>query len=77
MTFNKLEGFGEFPQYLDYPYEGVMYRWDPVTQKVYLKFYGKVEDPRDVEDSDELFNEAMLRGVEISREQYEAGAEPW
>ncbi|STQ91107.1 hypothetical protein [Iodobacter fluviatilis] len=59
--------------YIDYEYEEVMFRWDHVSQKTYVKFYGESEKHTPVDHKNRLFNDALLSGNEISKEQYENG----
>lgn len=56
--------------YIDYPYESVMFRRDKETKKIYRKFYGKTESPKSIPHDNGLFNDALLYGEEITREEY-------
>jgi hypothetical protein len=58
---------------VEYAFEQVMFRWDHVNQKIYRKFYGKLEGSDAVPHDNHLFNDALRFGDEISREEYEAG----
>jgi len=70
MAINKGELFNKKDVYIDYPFEDVMYRWDHVEEKIYVKFYGKDESENTVTFDNRLFNEALLSGNEISRDEY-------
>jgi hypothetical protein len=59
--------------YVDYSYMRVMFRWDHVAQKIFVRFYGKVEAAVPVPHDNELFNEAILYGSEIPQEEYLRG----
>jgi hypothetical protein len=65
--------FKERDIYIDYPYVKVMYRWDHVAAKMFIRRYGKAESPVPVPHDDELVNEALLYGEEISKEEYLRG----
>jgi hypothetical protein len=43
-----------------------MYRWDHVAEKMFIRRYGKAESPVSVPHDNELVNEALLYGDEIS-----------
>jgi hypothetical protein len=58
--------------FVDYEFERVMFRWDPVTQRRYRKPYGGGEHGPVAHD-DELYNQALLYGREISEAEYAAG----
>lgn len=58
--------------YLDYDFEEVMFRWDPVTRSRYRKLYGAAEDGP-IPHDDDLYNQALLFGDEISESSYLAG----
>jgi hypothetical protein len=70
---NKGKLFAERDVYIDYPFEQVMYRWDRNTRTIYRKFYGSQESPDPVLQDNRLFNDAILYGQEISRDDYERG----
>ena len=59
--------------YIDYPFEGVMFRRMKKDGAIYRKFYGEEESSEVIRDSNRLFNEALLSGDEITQEEYEAG----
>jgi len=75
MPINKGKIFADRDVYINYPFEEVMFRWDHIEQKVYIRFYGKAERRDPILHDSRLFNEALLSGNEISREEYEADAE--
>lgn len=70
MPVNKGQLFSDGDVYIDYPFEEVMYRWDHQQKKIYVRFYGKVENPKPVPHDNRLFNDALLSGDQITREQY-------
>ena len=74
MPVSKGELFAQGDVYIDYPYEEVMYRWDHQQKKTYVRFYGEAEHPSPVPHDNRLFNDALLSGDQITREQYERGA---
>jgi hypothetical protein len=59
--------------YIDYPFEEVMYRWDHVARKIFVRFYGKSESTGTVPDNNRLYNDALLYGDEITAEEYKDG----
>lgn len=59
--------------YIDYPFEEVMFRRTCVDSLIYRKFYGEEEGSELVPDDNRLFNEALLSGNEITREDYMKG----
>lgn len=73
MPINKGMVFSEKDVYIDYPFESVMYRWDYKERKTYVKFYGEQECPVPVPHDNRLFNDALLSGSEITREEYLMG----
>lgn len=76
MPIDKGPVFVERDVFVDYEFEEVMFRWDHQAQKIYMKFYGEAELPDPVPHDSRLYNDALLDGEEISREQYEQGKEP-
>lgn len=62
--------------YIDYPYEQVMFRRDHIGGLIYKKFYGQEESFRPVAHDNKLYNDALLSGVEIDRDEYVAGKKP-
>lgn len=73
MAINKGKVFADKDVYVDYPFEEVMYRWDHLAEKIYVKFYGENEKPDDISHDNHLFNEALLSGNEITLEEYKNG----
>jgi len=71
MPINKGEIFAKRDVYIDYPFEEVMFRWDYIEQKVYVRFYGSAEKSDPIPHDNRLYNDALLCGGEISREKYE------
>jgi hypothetical protein len=59
--------------YIDYDFEEVMYRWDHTLKLIYVKFYGKEENPQVVPHDNRLYNDALLYGEQITKEEYEKG----
>jgi len=73
MGINKGEKFAKQDVYIEYAYENVMFRWDHVKSEIFVKFYNKPEHNEVVPHNNNLFNEALLYGEEITREQYLQG----
>lgn len=73
MGIDKGKIFAERDIYINYPFEEVMFRWDHIEQKVYVRFYGEAENRNPIPHDNRLFNDALLSGSEISREEYERG----
>jgi hypothetical protein len=73
MGINKGKIFADRDVYINYPFEEVMFRWNHVEQKVYVRFYGNAEYRNPIPQDNRLYNDALLYGSEISREQYEGG----
>lgn len=69
----ELSAFASRDVFLDYAYEAVTFRWDPRTGTVFRKFYGAAESEQSVPADNRLYNDAVLYGREISKEQYEKG----
>lgn len=59
--------------FIDYPYEEVMFRRMHQDGLIYRKFYGDLETAEPIEHTNKLFNDALLLGEEITKEQYLAG----
>lgn len=59
--------------YIDYPFEDVMFRRMKKDGAIYRKFYGEQESSEMIGDDNNLFNEALLSGDEITQEEYETG----
>lgn len=73
MPINKGQLFAENDVFIDYAFEKVMYRWDHIERKAYVRFYGENEKGEPVPHDHRLFNEAILSGDQIDRETYETG----
>ena len=73
MAIEKGHIFRERDVFIDYPFEEVTYRWDHAEQKAYVRFYGAMEGEIPVLPDNRLFNDALLYGAEISRQEYEQG----
>lgn len=69
----ELSAFANRDVFLDYDFEEVTYRWDHHTQTVFMKLYGVAESDKPVPADNKLYNNAILYGREISKEQYEKG----
>lgn len=51
-----------------------MYRWDHIRQTRYQKFYGEHNtQEKEIPHDQKLYNDAVLYGVEITKEEYEQG----
>lgn len=59
--------------YIDYPFEEVMFRRMKKDGAIYRKFYGEDESPDLIPHQNRLYNDALLSGDEISKEEYDAG----
>jgi hypothetical protein len=70
---NKGTKFGQHDVFVDYPFEKVMFRWDHLTKKVYRKFYSESEFKTEIEPANNLFNQALMHGLEISQDEYLKG----
>jgi hypothetical protein len=73
MAIEKGSSFVGRDVYIDYAYMRVMFRWDHVSQQIFVKHYGKAEAISPVPYDNGLFNEATLYGSEISLEEYLKG----
>jgi len=73
MGICKGEVFAKNDIYVDYPYENVMYRWDHKNETCHVKFYGENELSDTITADNELFNDAILYGDEITKEEYYEG----
>jgi hypothetical protein len=67
------ERFAREDLFIDYRSELMMFRWDHKHRKVFRKFYGETGED-EMPDSSNMFEESMLWGDEITRDQYEKGA---
>ena len=70
MPIEKGSQFKERDIFVDYPFEEVMFRWDHLQQQAFRKFYGMPEGKDPVPHENRLFNDALLYGSAISKEQY-------
>ena len=73
MAINKGELFSKKDMYIDYSFEEVMYRWGHEEEKIYVKFYGEEEKSETIDHGNRLFNDALLSGLEITRDEYLRG----
>lgn len=73
MAIKTGEYLNENDVYIDYPFEGVMFRCIKKGGPIYRKFYGETESPHPIPDENRLFNDALLSGDEITQEEYELG----
>jgi len=73
MAINKGELFAHKDVYIDYSYEEVMYRWEHKDERIFVKFYGEEEKTESTPYDNKLFNDALLSGREISKEEYLEG----
>ncbi|MFY1665690.1 hypothetical protein [Pseudomonas sp. Pseu.R1] len=73
MGIKDLSAFASRDVYLDYDFEEVTYRWDHLTQTAYVRFYGADESARPVSTDNRLYNDAVLYGREITKDEYEKG----
>jgi hypothetical protein len=54
--------------YLDYPFEGMKFRFDKATGRVFTRFYGQPEV--EIAQSDVHFREAVSAGTVITKDEY-------
>jgi len=73
MGINKGALFSRQNVYIDYPFEDVMYRWNYETEMIYVKFYNKSERSEPISFYNKLFNDALLSGHQITKEEYIKG----
>ncbi|MBX9299416.1 hypothetical protein K5M33_05610 [Chromobacterium vaccinii] len=73
MPIEKGPHFNDRDIFADYPFEEVMYRWDHKKKLIFAKFYGDAESIQPIEHTNKLFNDALLFGDEITRQQYLEG----
>lgn len=76
MGISKGERFNFEDIYVDYPFENVMFRWDFSERIIYRKFYGEKEHSGSIPHHNRLYNDALLFGDEITREEYMKGKTP-
>jgi hypothetical protein len=69
----ELSAFASRDVFLDYDHEEVTFRWNHRTGTVFRKFYGAAESEQPVPADNRLYNDAVLYGREISKEQSETG----
>lgn len=62
--------------YIDYEFEEVMFRREYETGHIYVKFYGECEKGEIIHHSQRLFNDAILYGEKITKEEYGKGKTP-
>ncbi|MDB4972421.1 MAG: hypothetical protein JWN48_762 [Myxococcaceae bacterium] len=55
--------------HMDFPYEGVMFRFEKATGKVFRRFYGQALET-EIEQSNTLFAEARMAGRQVTAEEY-------
>jgi hypothetical protein len=70
MPVSKGKIFDEQDIYIDHDFEEVMYRWDHIAKKCYVKFYGKEESKELVPHDNRLYNDALLYGEQRTKEEY-------
>lgn len=75
MPVEKRPIFDQRDIFINYPFEEVMYRWDHLRKKIYVRFYGKDESSIAIPHENRLFNDALLYGDEITFNQYQKGVE--
>lgn len=71
MGISKGPRFGSEDIYVDYPFEDVLFRWNHKEERIYRKFYSENEDQESIPQDNRLWNDALLYGNEITREEYE------
>ena len=71
MGISKGEEFSKRDIYVNYSFEDAMFRWDHEEEIIYVKFYNKNESLEPVPHDNRLFNDALLYGEEITKEEYE------
>lgn len=73
MPINKGQRFRESDIFIDYPFEEVMFRWECNLEKIYRKFYGSDEEIESIPHDNNLYNEALRFGDEITYDKYIMG----
>jgi hypothetical protein len=58
--------------YVDYDYEGVMFRCDAGSRSIFRKFYGEAEHPLPIDHTNKLFNDALRFGERSRKEKYDS-----
>ena len=66
------ERFRQSDVYIDYDFEGVMFRYEHGTRRFFCKFYGKSTEV-EVAYNDRLLNDAIRFGDETDFKTYRAG----
>lgn len=62
------EAFAKGDVYLDYAFEGVKFRWEKQTLKVFRRFYGKPET--EISHTSNMYHDAISAGRLITRDEY-------
>jgi hypothetical protein len=62
------EAFRRGDVYLDYSFEGVQFRWEKQTQKVFRRFYGQAEVQ--ISHTSNMYHDAISAGKQITRKEY-------
>ncbi|MGQ7273732.1 hypothetical protein [Marinobacter sp. V034] len=73
MPISKGEIFRIRDVFVDYPFEDVMFRWSHNKKIIFRKFYGEMEAVEPISHKNRLYNDALLYGEEISKEEYFKG----
>jgi hypothetical protein len=73
MAVEKGSNFVGRDVYIDYSFMKVMFRWDHIQERIYVRPYGRAELDDPVPHDNQIFNEATLYGSEISQEEYARG----
>jgi hypothetical protein len=69
-----LDLFQKGDVFLDYRFEGMKFRFEHATKKVFVRYYGKPEV--EIDHTDEHYREAISAGAVITPEQYDSDAVP-
>lgn len=75
LPVGKGERFDQGDVYVEDPFESVMFRYDLQNNQIYVKFYGKEESKTPVPHDNRLFNDTLLTGFEITKDEYIKGKE--
>lgn len=73
MAIRTGEYLNEKDIYIDYLFEEVMFRRVKKDGSIYRKFYGEKENSEPINYDNKLYNDALLSGDEITKEQYLKG----
>jgi hypothetical protein len=65
-----LETFKKGDVYIDYAFEDAKFRYDKRTGQVFRRFYGQREV--EIRPNSDIYNQAILSGREITRDEYYA-----